>query len=166
MRKYIPFRNIGRTIPILLILVILSCKVNSQITVEKLQEHIKYLSSDALVGRLTGSPGDSLAALYIRNKLSSYGLKPLTGDGFQRFKVTKRVVAGKDNHLSINGIDYLNNKDFMPFSFSSNNGLESDVVFTGYGFNINSDSLKWNDYDGVDVKGKWVMILRGDPEPE
>src|SRR5664279_1796124 len=166
MRNHSQLRNIIRTIPILLILVILSCKVNSQITVEKLQGHIKYLSSDALVGRLTGSPGDSLAALYIREKLISYGLKPLTGDGFQRFKVTKRVVAGKDNHLSIKGIDYLNNKDFMPFSFSSNNGLESDVVFTGYGFNINSDSLKWNDYDGVDVKGKWVMILRGDPEPE
>src|SRR5664279_5609191 len=166
MRNHSQLRNIIRTIPILLILVILSCKVNSQITVEKLQGHIKYLSSDALVGRLTGSPGDSLAALYIREKLISYGLKPLTGDGFQRFKVTKRVVAGKDNHLSIKGIDYLNNKDFMPFSFSSNNGVESDVVFTGYGFNINSDSLKWNDYDGVDVKGKWVMILRGDPEPE
>ena len=166
MRKYTPLRNIGRTIPILLILVILSSKVNSQVTVEKLQGHIKYLSSDALVGRLTGSPGDSLAALYIRNKLISYGLKPLTGDGFQSYKVTKRVVAGKANYLSINGIDYLNNKDFMPFSFSSNTGLESEVVFVGYGFNINSDSLKWNDYDGVDVKGKWVMILRGDPEPE
>ena len=166
MRNHTPFRNIIRAIPILFILAILSCNVNSQVTVQKLQGHIKYLSSDALVGRLTGSPGDSLAALYIRNKLISYGFKPLAGDGFQRYKVTKRVVAGKSNSLSIAGIDYENNKDFMPFSFSSDTGLESEVVFTGYGFNINADSLKWNDYDGVDVKGKWVMILRGDPEPE
>src|SRR5664279_3014214 len=166
MRNHSQLRNIIRAIPILFNLAILSCNVNSQVTVQKLQGHIKYLSSDALVGRLTGSPGDSLAALYIRDKLISYGFKPLAGDGFQRYKVTKRVVAGKSNFLSIAGSDYANNKDFMPFAFSSNTGLESQVVFTGYGFNINADSLKWNDYNGVDVKGKWVMILRGDPEPE
>ena len=54
----------------------------------------------------------------------------------------------------------------MPLAFSSNSGLESEVIFAGYGFNINNDSLKWNDYNGIDVKGKWVMILRADPEPE
>ena len=54
----------------------------------------------------------------------------------------------------------------MPLSFSSNGSLESEVIFAGYGFNINGDSLKWNDYNGIDVKGKWVMILRADPEAE
>ncbi len=54
----------------------------------------------------------------------------------------------------------------MPFAFSSNSGLESEVIFAGYGFNINNDSLKWNDYQGIDVKGKWVMILRADPETD
>ncbi len=161
-----PLRNIIRTFPILFTFLIFSCNGNSQVTVKELQGHIKYLSSDALVGRLTGSPGDSMAAVYIKDKLTSYGLKPLSGDGFQRYKVTKRVVAGKSNSLSVNGTEYKIDKDFMPFSFSSNTGLESEVVFTGYGFNINTDSLKWNDYDGVDVKGKWVMMLRGDPEPE
>ena len=158
--------SIIRTFPILIILFLFSFNGNSQVTVKELQEHIKYLSSDALHGRLTGSPGDSLAAEYIKNKLISYGLKPLSGDGLQRYKVTKRVVAGKSNTLSINGINYTPDKDFMPSSFSSNSGLNSEVVFAGYGFNINTDSLKWNDYSGVDVKGKWVLILRGDPEPE
>ena len=54
----------------------------------------------------------------------------------------------------------------MPLAFSSNAGLESEVIFAGYGFNINDDSLKWNDYKDIDVKGKWVMILRADPEPD
>jgi Peptidase family M28/PDZ domain/PA domain len=166
MKKYMPLRNIIRTFPILFIFLIFSCNGNSQVTVKELQGHIKYLSSDALVGRLTGSPGDSMAAVYIKDKLTSYGFKPLSGDGFQRYKVTKRVVAGKYNSLSVNGTEYKIDKDFMPFSFSSNASLESEVVFIGYGFNINTDSLKWNDYDGVDVKGKWVMMLRGDPEPE
>jgi hypothetical protein len=166
MKKNIPLRNIIRTLPILIILFIFSSIGNSQVTVKELQSHIKYLSSDSLRGRLTGSPGDSLAAEYIKSKLISYGLKPLTGDGLQRYKVTKKVVAGKSNSLSIYGISYTLDKDFIPFAFSSNSGKESDVVFAGYGFNINGDTLKWNDYEGVDVKGKWVMILRGDPEPE
>ena len=166
MKKNIPLRNIIRTLPILIMLFIFSSIGNSQVTVKELQGHIKYLSSDSLRGRLTGSPGDSLAAEYIKSKLISYGLKPLTGDGLQRYKVTKKVVAGKSNSLSIYGISYTLDKDFMPFAFSSNSGKESDVVFAGYGFNINGDTLKWNDYEGVDVKGKWVMILRGDPEPE
>ena len=139
---------------------------NRDVTVKELQDHIKYLSSDSLKGRLTGSTGDSLAAEYIRTKLVSYGFIPLSGDGFQRFKVTKRIVAGKYNSLSLNGTDYVTDKDFMPFAFSSDKSVEAEVVFAGYGFNINTDSLKWNDYKGTDVKGKWVMILRGDPETD
>jgi hypothetical protein len=147
-------------------LFLFSFKGVSQDAVKEFQGHIKYLSSDALLGRLTGSPGDSLAAEYIKNKLISYGLKPLSGDGLQRYKVTRRVVAGKANTLEISGKNYTPDKDFMPSSFSSNTGLNSEVVFAGYGFNINIDSLKWNDFSGVDVKGKWVLILRGDPDPE
>jgi aminopeptidase YwaD len=166
MEKNISFINTIRTVLILIILFIFSNKGNSQVTVKELQEHIKYLSSDSLRGRLTGTPGDSLSAEYIKGKLLSYGLIPLSGDGLQRYKVTKRVVAGKSNSLSVNGVAYTLDKDFMPLAFSSNTGIESEVVFAGYGFNINGDSIKWNDYDGINVKGKWVMVLRGDPEPE
>jgi aminopeptidase YwaD len=166
MKKFIPFKNIIRTLPVLIALFIFTFRGNSQVTVKELQEHIKYLSSDSLKGRLTGSPGDSLAAEYIKGKLLSYGLVPLSGDGLQRYKVTKRVVPGKSNSLSVNGIKYTLDKEFMPLAFSSNSGMESEAVFAGYGFNINNDSLKWNDYNGIDVKGKWVVILRGDPEVE
>ena len=166
MKKNNPLNYIIRSLPVLVILFLFTIQGISQVTVRELQDHIKYLSSDSLKGRLTGSPGDSLAAEYIRSKFLSYGLTPLTGDGLQRFKVTKRVVAGKSNALSVNGTSYIINKDFMPPSFSSNAELKSEVVFAGYGFNISADSLKWNDYTGIDVKGKWVLIFRGDPEPE
>ena len=129
-----------------------SCKGNREVTVKELQEHIKYLSSDSLKGRLTGSPGDSLAAEYIKAKLASYGFSPLSGDGLQRFKVTKRVVPGKSNSLSVNGTDYAVDKDFMPFAFSSDKLVESEVVFAGYGFSIKTDSLKWDDYEGYRCK--------------
>lgn len=156
-------KSILRILPVLVILVF-SCKGSREVSVNELQDHIKYLSSDTLRGRLTGSTGDSLAAVYIRSKLLSYGLVPLSGDGFQRFKVGKRVIEGKLNSLSINEVSYNPDKDFMPVSFSSNGSTESEAAFAGYGFNINNDSLKWNDYNGTDVKGKWVIILRGDPE--
>jgi aminopeptidase YwaD len=166
MKKNIPLKHIIRAFPILIITILFSCNGYCQVTIQELQEHIKYLSSDSLKGRLTGSSGDSLAAEYIRSKLLSYGLTPLSGDGFQKFKVTKRVLPGKSNSLSVNTLKYTPEKDFVPVAFSSNASLESEAVFTGYGFNINNDSLKWNDYDGIDVKGKWVIILRGDPEIE
>ena len=140
--------------------------ITREITTSELRDHIKYLSSDSLKGRLTGSPGDSLAALYIKNQLASAGLVPFSGDGFQRYEVTDKVIAGDKNFLTVNGEEFAASADFMPFSFSGNSELEADIVFAGYGFSINNDSLKWNDYDNTDVTGKWVLILRGDPEPE
>ena len=160
------FKFILRTLNVLAIVFLFSCSGNRNIVIIDLKSEIRYLSSDSLRGRLTGSEGDSLAAEYIKSKLVSYGLKPLSGDGLQRFKVTKRVLPGKDNSLSINGISYVPDKDFMPLAFSSSSSLNSEVTFVGYGFNISGDSLNWNDYKGIDVKGKWVMILRADPETD
>jgi aminopeptidase YwaD len=157
---------ISTVLPIILIILMFACRGYRRITVEELENHIKYLSSDSLKGRLAGSSGDSLAAFYIRDALASYGYKNLMGDGLQRFSVTIKIVAGPENSLSINNTIYTPGKDFMPFAFSSNSGLIAEVVFAGYGFNINGDSLKWNDYKDIDVKDKWVLILRADPESD
>jgi aminopeptidase YwaD len=165
----IVFKTSVRFISAAIVLFLLSScnrSKNPEVTADELIGHIKYLSSDSLKGRLTGSEGDSLAADYIKSDLVSSGLTPLTGDGLQRFSVTKRILPGKNNTLTINGKDFIPEKDFMPLAFSSDATLESEVIFAGYGFNIDNDSLKWNDYSGIDVKGKWVMILRADPEPD
>ena len=155
-----------KTLPLYAIVLLFSCSVNREVSTKVLRGEIKYLSSDPLLGRLTGTPGDSLAALFIRNKLASYGLKPLAGDGFQRFKVPQKTLAGNGNLLSVDGKVFTLAKDFMPLGFSANSVLKSDAVFAGYGFNINEDTLKWNDYKDIDTKGKWVIILRSDPEPD
>lgn len=138
----------------------------TEVTVKELQSEIKYLSSDELKGRMTGSEGDSLAAEYIKKELSAYGLIPLSGDGLERFKVTDKMIYGKDNLLSLNGTSYSAEKDFAPLAISENSSLKAEVAFAGYGFSINNDSVKWDDYKGLDVKNKWVMILRADPEPD
>lgn len=152
--------------PAVMVATMISCKSGKVVTEKELQSEIKYLSSQELGGRLTGSEGDSLAAEYIRSQLSSFGLKPLSGDGFQRYKVTSKLVAGNANKLIINEKSFTPGTDFTPFAFSSNSTLKNEVVFAGYGFSIDGDSLKWNDYNGLDVNGKWVLILRGDPESE
>ncbi len=154
---------------LLVIIISYSCsgpKRVTDVTAEELSRHVKYMASDELQGRLTGTDGDSLAAEYIRKELASYGLQPLTGDGLQRFKVVDRIVAGEYNTLAVNGTKYNMESDFIPYSFSENGSLSSEVVFAGYGFNIDNDSLKWNDYSGIDVNGKWVLVLRADPEPD
>jgi len=166
MNKNDSMKIIKSTLLLIVIIFFPSCSGKKDVTIRELENHVIYLASDSLKGRLTGSPGDSLAAEYIRKELTSYGLVPLSGDGFQRFVVTKRIIPGRNNALIVNGRSCEPEKDFMPLAFSADGGLESDVIFAGYGFNINTDSLKWNDYNGIDVKGKWVLILRADPEAE
>ena len=108
---------------VMMVILLFSCTGNPEVTTKELQNHIKYLSSDSLRGRLTGSSGDSMAAEYIKNELTAYGLVPLAVDGFQRFKVISRLVAGTGNALSFDGKSFTPEKDFMPFAFSSNSGL-------------------------------------------
>jgi len=142
-------------------------KVKSpEVKVAEMKKHESYLASDELKGRLTGSEGDSLAATYIRKQLIGYGLIPLSDKGFQHFRVTDKIINGPSNSLQLNGTSFKIDTDFGPFAFSQNNSFTGEVFFAGYGFEINEDSLKWNDYAGNDVKGKIVMILRADPEIE
>jgi aminopeptidase YwaD len=161
-------KSLVKILRLLVLIILVSCSSTGKknITTNELLNHIKYLSSDSLNGRLTGSPGDSLAADYIRAELASYGLIPLSGDGLERFKVTEKVIPGKENSFSVNGTIYSPEIDFTPLSFSENGSIKTEVVFAGYGFSINNDSLRWDDYKGIDIKNKWVMILRSDPESD
>ena len=148
--------------------ILVSCKQNGidnpEISIQELKDHISFLASDSLKGRKPGTPEGKVAANYIKNQFLSFGYKALGEKGFQYFDVITSVVAGPGNSLSSGEFIGKPATDFQPFSFSANATLEADVVFCGFGFDLNKDSLKWEDYNNVDVKGKWVMILRADPE--
>ena len=139
--------------------------ISRNIYPNELEDHVRFLSSDELKGRMTGSEGDSLAAVFIRDRLQMAGLEPLSGDGFQRFEVSDKVTSGKRNFLSFGGQSFDPVTDISPFSFSETAELKAEVVFAGYGFRISNDSINWDDYRDLDVKGQWVLMLRGDPEP-
>ena len=135
-----------------------------EITGEELFQHLSYLASDSLKGRLPGTPEDELAARYIASEFKKAGLSFLTKGGLQPFEVITDLEKGENNSLRYMGMDYIVDEDFAPFPFSANTFLESEVVFAGYGFEMDRAELKWNDYAGMDVAGKWVMVLRGNPE--
>lgn len=144
----------------------LNAQTSPDISAKDLEKHISYLASDELSGRYPGTEGSQKAAEYIRTQFQNAGLKLLGNNGFQEFEQVVNVSAGENNTLKINNIEFKQGMDFAPFPFSSNATLNAPVVFAGYGFDINTDSLKWNDYEGIDVSSKWVIIFRADPEYE
>jgi hypothetical protein len=151
-------------------LVILSnivlAQYSPEISVSDLQKQIGYLASDELQGRRPGTPGEVAAANYIRDCFSNAGLKLLYDDGFQKFEIVSDVKPGSNNSISFDSFNAKHGTDFTPLSFSSSTTITAPVVFAGYGFDLDLDSLKWNDFKNIDIKGKWAIILRGDPEPD
>lgn len=134
--------------------------------VEKLKAGITYLASDELEGRKSGTVGDSLAAIFIRERFAENGATLMGYNGFQYFGVISDVVAGSKNSLTVVNHDFVAGKDFMPFSFSSSETVDAEVVFAGFGISGVSGDLAWDDFAGKDVKNKLVLVLRGDPEPD
>ena len=128
--------------------------------------HIKYLASDNLKGRLTGTPGSKLVIDYISKHWEAQGIEPAGTKGFkQSFSFINNVSLGQRNMLRIRNSrkQYIVQKDFIPIGSSGNGSINEDVVFIGYGLDIN-DSLSWHDYAGVDVRGKWVLLLLDGPD--
>jgi len=141
----------------------------SAISDDGLRADIKFLASDLLEGRAPSTRGGQLAAEYIAARFAGLGLKPAGEKGtyFQEVTIVEAKVDPSAT-ITVSGgpgrsepLTY--STDFVAFS-----GLEqpdvrvdSDVVFVGYG--INAPEQKWNDYAGVDVKGKIVLMMVNDP---
>ncbi len=129
---------------------------------------IKYLASPELRGRATGSPELEKAAGYLRDQFRGMNnLKPLSGESyFQDFDVTTSARLGKNNQLTYNtgaATEPLKfERDFMPLNLSSAGDVSGSVVFAGFG--ITAPEYDYDDYAGLDVKGKIVIILRHEPQ--
>ncbi len=135
-----------------------------QITTESFTNHVKVLASDEFEGRAPATPGGQKTVDYLAKQLSAIGIEPGAPDGtyFQQVPIVESVVE-RNFVLSVPGNTYKYFADVVAFS-----GLErprvqvqGEVVFVGYG--INAPELKWNDYEGANVRGKWVMIMVNDP---
>jgi aminopeptidase YwaD len=133
------------------------------ITIAELRQHVSYLASEELAGRYPGTGGDRMAAEYIAGEFEKAGAKLYNDHGYQYFELVSSMEAGDGSYLRFRGREGRLAEDFIPLSFSGSAGLEATVAFAGYGFQVSGDSLRWDDYAGIDVGGKWVMIFPGEP---
>src|SRR5688500_8241973 len=137
------------------------------ITANDIMQHTKALSADEYEGRGPGTKGEELTVAYLTQQLQRIGLKPGNPDGTFVQKVplvgftgepTASFTAG-DKSISLEfPRDYVAvSRRFIPESKVEN----SDIVFVGYG--VVAPEYGWDDYKGVDVKGKTILMLINDP---
>ena len=130
-------------------------------------DYVKYLASEQMKGRATGSPELEQAAHYIADHFRSDGLKTVAGDGYlQPFEVTTSAALGSHNAMTIERAGKTRaltlQQDFAPMNLSSSGEISAPLVFAGYG--ITAPEYNYDDYAGIDAKGKIVVILRHEPQ--
>jgi len=132
-----------------------------------LEQHVKYLASEKLTGRGVDTPGIKLARDYIAAEFAKYGLKP-GGDGgsyFQGFDVAVGVTVKEPSSLKLaTESPLVLNQQWVPLGLSASDKVDSEIVFVGYG--VTAKEYGYDDYEGVDVKGKIVLVLRYEPPPK
>ena len=136
---------------------------------EHIRAHVRYLSLDLLEGRGTGQRGGDIAAEYIATQFWLAGLKPAGDNGtfFQKVpmvgitpapETTFELVPNKGDALKLKPLD-----EYVAYDETQRASSEIDapIVFVGYG--IEAPEYKWDDYKGVDVKGKVLLMLVNEP---
>jgi Peptidase family M28/PA domain len=132
----------------------------------RLLDDVRALSSPAMAGRGSGTPGAALAARYIARAFQAAGLTPGgdAGGWEQTFQVPTGIRLGTPNSLTLAAPAARALKlgrDFTPLAVSGDGARAGDVVFAGYG--ITAPDLGYDDYAGLDVRGKIVLVMTGEP---
>lgn len=141
-----------------------------EIAGERIRAHVKFLSSDLLEGRGVGVRGGQLATAYLASQFAVAGLKP-AGDGgsfFQKVPLigSEPAASGVQMTAAVRGGETLSFKWLEDLTGNSyrqkeNADFEADAVFVGHG--ITAPEFQWDDYKGVDVKGKVVVLFTNEP---
>jgi Zn-dependent M28 family amino/carboxypeptidase len=150
---------------------VLSCMAADFPKIEEkaLLQHIKTLSSDSFEGRAPGTRGEDRAVEYIQNQFVSLGLKPGNPDGTYIQKVpmvgtkpdSSMIMSLRKGEKSLQ-LKYLS--DFVAWTrqvVPDTTLINSEIIFVGYG--VQAPEFNWDDYKGVDVRGKTLVMLVGDP---
>jgi Zn-dependent M28 family amino/carboxypeptidase len=132
-------------------------------------EHIKVLASDRYAGRAPGGPGESLTVAYLEDQFRRMGLGPGNTDGtYVQTVPLVSITAAPDAHLTLQRggeSRVLRFKDqIVPWTKRVTERVSldtSDMVFVGYG--VQAPEYQWDDYKGLDVRGKTLVVLINDP---
>ena len=168
MRKQ---NSIWRTVLLLFVAGMLSAATPTttavgQADAQRFIEDIKSLTQPKMEGRGNGSKGLVRAEHVIADRYKKLGLEPAGKNGYlQSFVVTTGAkLKGKNHFVVQNGgvkSELKMNQEYEPFSFSASGSSSAPLVFAGYG--ITADEFSYDDYAGVDVKDKIVVVLRYEP---
>ena len=136
---------------------------------ERIRAHVRFLSHDLLEGRGTGQRGGDIAAEYIATQFATYGLKPAGDNGTYLQKVpmvgitpepetTFSLVAPRSDARNLTPLE-----DYVAYDQTQQprSDVDADIVYVGYG--IEAPEYKWDDYKGVDVRGKVLLMLVNEP---
>ncbi|MEO9484150.1 MAG: M28 family metallopeptidase [Ekhidna sp.] len=153
--------------------VLLSCKTSSEtstpeISEESLQTHIEVLASDDFQGRKPFTEGEIKTVNYLVDQFKAFGLEPGNGDSYTQEVPLVELTAKPSETMTIEGngkkIELAVLDEFVAYTerVVENTSIEaSELVFAGYG--VVAPEYNWNDYEGLDVKGKTVVVLVNDP---
>lgn len=136
-----------------------------------LKRHLRYLGSDIFEGRATGSIGASLSSKYIADRLDQIGLKPVGANGtFYQYIQMHGSIPLPESELSLTtpekSYKLQLNREYYLFKSGEQTFIPNplDLIFVGYG--ISAPEWDYNDYQSVDVEGKIVVFLSGEPESD
>jgi Zn-dependent M28 family amino/carboxypeptidase len=139
------------------------------ISAERIRADVKHLSSDRFQGRGIGTSGEEMTIDFLAAEFAKAGLKPAgeRGTFFQSVPLVKITTGPKATLAAIQGgktaIDFMLEEDFAGTSKTQEpiEDFDADAVFLGHG--IHAPEFDWNDYQGVDVKGKVVVVFTNEP---
>ena len=138
---------------------------------EHIRWHVRYLSHDLLEGRGTGQRGGDIAAEYIATQFAEYGLKPAGDNGTYLQKVplvgittlpeTKFEFVPKEERSPVMHLKPLDEYVAYDQTQQEHSDVDAEIVYVGYG--IEAPEYNWDDYKGVDVRGKVLLMLVNEP---
>jgi Zn-dependent M28 family amino/carboxypeptidase len=138
--------------------------VYNSISDADIREPLKILSSDEFEGRLPTTEGEKKTIDYLVSQFKEAGLAPGNGDSYLQKVALMEITANPDMTMTIGNNSFSYKEDMVASSKREQASVslnDSELVFVGYG--VNAPEYKWNDYEGLDVKGKTVVILINDP---
>jgi len=150
-------------------------KINDKQSINYLKANLQYLASDELEGRETGTRGEKLASLYIASEFQKYGIKPFGDNGgyFQNIPLSTNQYAPASKMAVTNNdgaviAEFLIGNDFIKSAAGVCDSIymQSSSGIIAAGFGITAPEYKYDDYEGIDVKGKTVLLLPDEPFSE
>ncbi len=143
---------------------------NNRAVVDRVGGDIQYLASEELEGRAPGTDGLQKAAEYMRDAFQEAGLTSGVEDGsyFQPFEISLATRLEKDDAVLVlhgpqgESIPLKLGADYQALAIGGSGKVNAEIVFAGYG--ISAPDLKYDDFDGLDVAGKVLLVIRREPQ--